>query len=234
MVTLAIDSSNKAMAIGIVDGNEIKGELALNVQQNHSIQLMPAIQYLMKASHVTPKDVTAIAVAQGPGSYTGLRIGVTVAKTMAWDLNIPLYGISSLKVLAANITCFDGVIVSLLDARRNAVYIGAYRRSDVSAPLETVIEDTYLPMEELVAQLKALDEPVIVVGSHADILLYKTQFEEALSQCVFVEATDGIPSGARLALLSQFEEAQEPHTFVPSYIRMTEAETNWRKAQGLD
>lgn len=114
MVTLAIDSSNKAMAIGLVDGNEIKGELALNVQQNHSIQLMPAIQYLMKASHVTPKDVTAIAVAQGPGSYTGLRIGVTVAKTMAWDLNIPLYGISSLKVLAANITCFDGVIVSLL------------------------------------------------------------------------------------------------------------------------
>ncbi|EUJ41787.1 tRNA (adenosine(37)-N6)-threonylcarbamoyltransferase complex dimerization subunit type 1 TsaB [Brochothrix campestris] len=234
MVTLAIDSSAKAMTVGLVNDETVLGEITLNVQQNHSVQLMPAIEYLMAASQVTPQQLSAIAVAQGPGSYTGLRIGVTIAKTLAWDLKLPLYGVSTLRTLADNITVFDGLIVSLVDARRNAVFAGIYRRAAIGDTIETVVTDQYVTMPDLLEQLAERQEAVMIVASAADISLYQAQIEEHLAQTVFADTAAGMPSGARLALLAQYEKPQDVHTFVPTYIRMTEAETNWRKAQGLD
>ncbi len=127
MKTLAIDTSNQTLAVAVVDGQEVLGQSQTMAIKNHSTALMPAIDGLMQAVGMAPKELEQIVVAKGPGSYTGLRIGVTTAKTLAQTLNIPLIGVSSLKAVAANCVGVSQVIVPLFDARRQNVYAGAYQ-----------------------------------------------------------------------------------------------------------
>lgn len=102
MKILAIDTSNQTMAVAVTDDNRLLGQLQTTVNKNHSKTLMPAIETLMKELELTPQELDRIVVAQGPGSYTGLRIGVTTAKTLANTLKTELVGISSLKTIAGN------------------------------------------------------------------------------------------------------------------------------------
>ena len=97
-------------------------EQTTNIKQNHSVQLMPEIQKLFEQSQVDKQEITDIVVAEGPGSYTGLRIGVTVAKTLAYALQTRLYGVSSLKALAATIKDEHRLLVPIFDARRSGLY----------------------------------------------------------------------------------------------------------------
>ena len=125
MKILAFDSSNEPLSVAVVDQEKILTEQTLNIKRNHSIQLMPAIEEALRQAQLTLADIDRIAVAAGPGSYTGLRIAATVAKSLAWAQDIELVGISSLKVLAANsYPEKDGLIVPLFDARRQNIYTG--------------------------------------------------------------------------------------------------------------
>src|SRR5690606_20837175 len=108
MIYLGIDTSNSPLAIALAKEDTIIIEETTNLKINHSLTAMPAIEELMAKAKVTPAQLTHIAVAEGPGSYTGVRIGLTIAKTLAWSLKIPLHMVSSLKVLAANGQYFDG------------------------------------------------------------------------------------------------------------------------------
>lgn len=99
---LGMDTSSDTMTIALFNEGVVIGEYTTNLRKNHSVRLLPAIAVLMEECGVKPTDLEKIAVAKGPGSYTGLRIGVTVAKTMAWDAGIPIVGISSLALLAEN------------------------------------------------------------------------------------------------------------------------------------
>ena len=99
MTTLLIDTSNQPLAVAITNENQILLNHQSNIKKNHSLQLMPVIENLLKEANIVTKDLTEIVVANGPGSYTGLRIGTT-AKTLAYALNIPVYEVSSLKALA--------------------------------------------------------------------------------------------------------------------------------------
>lgn len=107
---------------------------------------MPAIDELLKECGLKPSDLTQIAVAKGPGSYTGVRIGVTIAKTLAWSLNIPVKTVSSLEVLAANGRFFQGLICPLFDARRGQVYTGLYQYRD--GKLHGLEEDQNILLED--------------------------------------------------------------------------------------
>ena len=128
MNVLAIDTSNYSLGIALVNQEQVIGEYITNMKKNHSIRVMPAIEKLMQDCEMKPTDVEKIVVAKGPGSYTGVRIGVTIAKTLAWTLNIPLVGISSLEALAAGAgRYFDGCISPLFDARRGQIYTGLYQ-----------------------------------------------------------------------------------------------------------
>ena len=99
-----------------------------NMKKNHSVRVMPAIEQLLNDCDMKPTDLDKIVVAKGPGSYTGVRIGVTIAKTLAWTLNIPLVGISSLEVLAASVEdILHGFVSPLFDARRGQIYTGLYQ-----------------------------------------------------------------------------------------------------------
>jgi tRNA threonylcarbamoyladenosine biosynthesis protein TsaB len=159
MKVLAIDTSTLVMAIGLVDGDNVLGEIVTNSNKNHSISLMPAIVALMKGAGVRPEQLTRIVVAEGPGSYTGVRIGVTTAKTLAWSLGIPLVGVSSLEVLAQNGRYFDGVVAPIFDARRGQVYTGLYQSKN--GVMTKVINDQICLIDDWASRLATDYEKVL-------------------------------------------------------------------------
>ena len=110
MITLGIDTANQTLAIGVVEDEQILGQIQTNIKRNHSVTLMPAIDQLFADLQISPKDIDRIAVSDGPGSYTGLRIGVTTAKTIAYPLDQELVGVSSLKTIAANCIGVDNML----------------------------------------------------------------------------------------------------------------------------
>ena len=114
MKVLAFDTSSKALSLAILEDKQVLAETTINIKKNHSITLMPTIDFLMASLDWTPKDLDRIVVAEGPGSYTGLRIAVATAKTLAHTLNIELVGMSSLLALVPYQQ--EGLFVPLMDA----------------------------------------------------------------------------------------------------------------------
>jgi tRNA threonylcarbamoyladenosine biosynthesis protein TsaB len=229
MTILAIDTSNYTLGVALIDDNKVIGEYITNIKVNHSIRAMPAVQNLMKDCGITPKQLSKIVVAKGPGSYTGVRIGVTIAKTLAWSLNIPLVGISSLEILAASTgRYFNGYVSPLFDARRGQVYTGLYQYKNND--LITVIPDLNILTTDWVAGLKSLELPILFVGNDVDI--HRTSIEDSLGgQAIFANMTEHNPRPAELALLGKDRQAEEVHSFVPNYIRLVEAEVKWLESR---
>jgi tRNA threonylcarbamoyladenosine biosynthesis protein TsaB len=227
MKVLAIDTSNYVMSIGLLDDETIVGEFVTNVKKNHSVRLMPAIEQLLQQCDVKPGDLEKIVVAEGPGSYTGVRIGVTVAKTLAWSLQIPITGVSSLAALAANGMYFDGYICPLFDARRQQIFTGLYT---YDGKLKSVKEDCIILIQDWLPMLKELDKPVLFIGN--DVSIHKETIEAMLGeQAVFASPSLHNPRPGELGLLGLEKESQEVHAFVPSYLRLAEAEANWLASQ---
>lgn len=228
MKVLSIDTSNYALGVALLDEDKVVGEYITNIKKNHSVRVMPAIEALMKDCEMKPADLSKIVVAKGPGSYTGVRIGVTIAKTLAWTLNIPLTGVSSLAVSAATAgRYFDGVISPLFDARRGQIYTGLYQfREGKIVQLE---KDQLILSKDWANQLANQYERILFIGN--DLLLHQTVLEDALgAQAVFAEMTEQNPRPAELALIGRDKDAEDVHSFVPNYIRLAEAEANWIKA----
>ncbi|MBO9131415.1 tRNA (adenosine(37)-N6)-threonylcarbamoyltransferase complex dimerization subunit type 1 TsaB [Bacillus sp. 165] len=224
MKVLAIDTSNYTMGVALLDGDTVVGEIITNLKKNHSVRLMPAIEQLMKECEIKPNQLEKIVVASGPGSYTGVRIGVTVAKTMAWSLNIPIVGVSSLAVLAANGSYFSGYICPLFDARRQQVYTGLYEYTGETITI--IEEDQIILIEDWLQQLKELDTPILFLGN--DVSIHQSIIRDTLGErAVFAKAPEYNPRPSELAFLGLKKEEQPVHAFVPNYIRLAEAEANW-------
>jgi tRNA threonylcarbamoyladenosine biosynthesis protein TsaB len=230
MTILAIDTSNYALGVALIEDNQVLGEYITNLKKNHSVRIMPAIQTLMKDCERVPAQLTRIVVAKGPGSYTGVRIGVTIAKTLAWSLKIPLVGVSSLEIIAAGTgRYFDGFISPLFDARRGQVYTGLYEYQ--SGKLTAVKEDRLVLSADWAADLKELTKPILFVGN--DLPLHQAVIGDTLGQqAVFAAITEHNPRPSELALLGRDKQEDDIHSFVPNYIRLAEAEAKWLEANG--
>ena len=230
MKVLAIDTSNYVLGVAIVDQEKVIGEVITNLPKNHSVRVMPTIEQLMKECGIKPKELDRIVVAMGPGSYTGVRIGVTIAKTLAWSLQIPLVGVSSLEVVAANGRHFNGSISPIFDARRGQVYTGLYRYEEKR--LTCVEEDKIILLADWLEELRKRETPVLFIGN--DLVIHKEQIETDLEQFAYVAPyTDWNPRPSELAILGMEKAPVDVHTFVPNYIRLAEAEANWLgKRQG--
>jgi tRNA threonylcarbamoyladenosine biosynthesis protein TsaB len=228
MKVLSIDTSNYPLGVALLEGDKVIGEYITNVKKNHSIRVMPAIDMLMKDCDVKPADLDKIVVAKGPGSYTGVRIGVTIAKTLAWTLNIPLAGVSSLEIFAASAgRYFDGVVSPLFDARRGQIYTGLYQYKE--GQLVSLVKDQLLLSKDWAEQLSEQNEKVLFIGN--DLPLHQGVFEDTLKdQAIYAAPTEHNPRPAELALLGRDREGEEVHSFVPNYIRLAEAESNWIEA----
>ena len=122
MLLLAFETSAKAASVALFDGEKLLGESYQNTGLTHSQTLMVMAEDLLKQCNHAPCDVEAVAVAEGPGSFTGVRIGVAAAKGFAWGKNIPCYGVSTLESMALGLGAYEGLICPVMDARRSQVY----------------------------------------------------------------------------------------------------------------
>ena len=213
MKLLLIDTSNQPLSVALTDGNDVLAEITNNSKTNHSVQLMPMIQRLFNESSMSKNDLDGIVVAEGPGSYTGLRIGVTTAKTLAYALNCKLYGVSSLKALAATISENNKLLVPIFDARREAVYAGIYQQKN--GLLETVLDDQYISINDLKQKLHELNQPYVYIGEDT----------VKLAHLIDAEGINQLPQASVMSNL--ITEPTEIHSFVPKYHKITEAERNW-------
>ena len=215
MKVLAFDTSSKALSLAILEDKQVLAETMINIKKNHSITLMPAIDFLMGSLDWTPKDLDRIVVAQGPGSYTGLRIAVATAKTLAHTLKIELVGVSSLLALVPEQV--EGLVIPVMDARRNNVYAGFYQSGQAVWP------EAHLPLAEVLEMAGAANQPVTFVGETA---AFAEQIESALPQAA-IQPT--LPDAAVIGRLGLDLPAQSIHDFVPNYLKRVEAEENWLK-----
>lgn len=215
MKLLAFDTSNQALSLAILEDEHLLAQTTLNIKKNHSITLMPAIDFLMNSLDMKPTDLDRIVVAQGPGSYTGLRIAVATAKTLAHTLKIELVGVSSLLALVPEQV--EGLVIPVMDARRNNVYAGFYQSG------QSVRPEAHLPLAEVLEIAGVADQPVTFVGETA---VFAEQIEAALPG-VSVQPT--LPDAAAIGRLGLDLPAQSIHDFVPNYLKRVEAEENWLK-----
>ena len=214
MKVLAFDTSSKALSVALLEEENRLAELTLTIKKNHSITLMPTIEFLMASIDWKPTDLDRIVVAEGPGSYTGLRIAVATAKTLAQTLKIDLVGVSSLLALVPEE--IEGLVIPVMDARRNHVYAGFYQEDQLVYP------EGHLSFEAVLERAKGA-EKVTFLG---EVEAFREQIQEALPNAQMVET---LPDAVRIGRLGLTKEAVSVHGFVPNYLKRVEAEENWLK-----
>ncbi|WP_216831755.1 tRNA (adenosine(37)-N6)-threonylcarbamoyltransferase complex dimerization subunit type 1 TsaB [Alkalihalobacterium elongatum] len=232
MKAIAIDTTNLVMGIAIIDNEKVVGEMITNLKKNHSVRLMPAISQLMNEVGMKPSDLERVIVAHGPGSYTGVRIGVTTAKTLAWTLNIPIVGVSSLEVLAQNGRFFNGYICPFFDARRGQVYTGLYKADKQDVSIQE--KDQLILLSDWLELLKTLEQDVLFLSN--DLSLHQESIEAVLgNRALFPHVSMQNPRPSELALIGLGREPHSnTHEFVPQYLQLAEAEVKWLEAQNKE
>ncbi|MGJ9385850.1 tRNA (adenosine(37)-N6)-threonylcarbamoyltransferase complex dimerization subunit type 1 TsaB [Salipaludibacillus sp. CF4.18] len=225
MNILAIDTSTYVMGVAILRDGVPAGEMRTHLKKNHSIRLMPAIRALFEEVDMKPAELDRIVVSEGPGSYTGVRIGVTTAKTMAWALNRPVIGVSSMEMLAQNGRYFNGVISPFYDARRGQVFTGLYRSMSNGIIRES--EDLITLHDGWLKALKEQGEPVLCVSP--DMEKHKELIQQELGDLAIIGTEiDALPSPLELARIGMRKDVvTTAHEFSPNYLRLAEAEAKW-------
>src|SRR5699024_10541234 len=228
MNILAIDTSNQVLGLALIQEQKVIAEYVTNSEKNHSVRLMPAVTRLMEDVQMSPEQLDKIVVAKGPGSYTGVRIGLTTAKTMAWSLDIPVVGVSSLEVLAAQADMKDTLVCPFFDARRGLVFTGLYKMKD--GRLKNIQEDQNILLTEWLDMLKEIDSSVLFISTDAD--KHKELITDQLgAQAQFISQSKQLPSPVQLAFLGLDRDADDVHQLQPSYLRLVEAEAKWLAKQ---
>ena len=175
MLILAFETSAKAASVALTENGKLLGEAYQNTGLTHSQTLMVMAEDTLKQCGKTAADVQAVAVAAGPGSFTGVRIGVAAAKGFAWGAELPCYGISTLEAMAVSLGVYDGYVCPCMDARRSQVYNALFLAE--GGRLTRVSEDRAIALADLKEELKNLKKPVFLVGDGA-VLCYNTLKEE--------------------------------------------------------
>ena len=175
MLILAFETSAKAASVALTENGKLLGESYQNTGLTHSQTLMVMAEDALKQCGKTAQDVQAVAVAAGPGSFTGVRIGVAAAKGFAWGAEIPCYGVSTLEAMAESLGAFDGYVCACMDARRSQVYNALFLAQ--GGKLTRIAEDRAIALADLKEELKNLKKSIFLVGDGA-LLCYNTLKEE--------------------------------------------------------
>lgn len=220
MKEVLVDTSNETLGISLVNDGQLVANYEARGHRNHSIALMPMLVNLMEQAKWQPEDVDQFVIAKGPGSYTGLRIGMATLKTMAYTLHKPLKTVSSLEEIAQNIP--QGVVISLFNARRNHVYVTAFKNG------ERLLEDQYLSLEEVMSFAQSLNETVVFNG---DAVQFKEQILAEFPQAIVVEEEFlNLPHAYLMTQCTgEIYEGDAIHNVVPAYLKQVEAEEKWRE-----
>ena len=162
MKVLGIDTSSNATSIAVNEDNKLICEYTVNTKTTHSQKLMPMIENMLKISEINVNDMDMISICQGPGSFTGLRIGMATAKALSHVNNLPIVGVNSLELLAGNMDLSDKKICSILDAQRTQVYMGQYKFENNK--LVEIKSVDVVEIDELLEELKSSNEEWKLVG----------------------------------------------------------------------
>ncbi|HHW66408.1 tRNA (adenosine(37)-N6)-threonylcarbamoyltransferase complex dimerization subunit type 1 TsaB [Defluviitalea raffinosedens] len=235
MKILALDSSGNVASVAIIEDDQLLIELTMNYKKTHSQTLLPMIDSICKMVNLDLESLDYIAAASGPGSFTGLRIGVATAKGLAYALNKPIIGVPTLDGLAYNITYTDYLICPIMDARRNQVYTAFYlwekgllkRQSDYLA----------IEIDECVKRAKEYNKPLVFLGDGVPV--YKDKIKEAIGDGEYYFAPQSCNMqkassiGSLGMILAKEGKAQDSMEFVPFYLRKSQAEREYEeKARG--
>jgi len=224
LLILAFESSAKAASAALLRDGELLGEYYQNSGQTHSRTLTQMAEDLLCNCDLTAKDVDAVAVAAGPGSFTGVRIGVAAAKGFCWGRKIPCLGVSTLEAMAVGNAHLKGLICPVMDARRSQVY-NALFESD-GQDLSRVAEDRAISLDELKTELKKIEKEKFLVGDGAK-LCYNTLRDEIPDLKILPEHLRFQRAGAvALAAYPRLLAGEEADAAAlqPNYLRLSQAE----------
>lgn len=223
MTILAVDTSSQAASCALWQDGVLAGEFFCNVGLTHSQTAMPMVEALLHITGVALPDVDVLAVTTGPGSFTGLRIGIASVKGMAMALDKPCAGVSTLEALAAGVPGFEGYVAPVMDARRSQVYTALFRSRD--GVLERLSPDQALSVAELGKILAPLDGPVMLVGD-GSVLCYQAlkdlpNLRLAPEGCRHQRAGWVAAVAAGMAEQKKLISAEQ---LAPAYLRLPQAE----------
>lgn len=200
MIVLAVDSSSKVATVALMKDEKLLGEITLTDKKEHSVILMTIIKDLLSDTNLTIDDIDGYVVSKGPGSFTGLRIGMATIKGLSFGSSKPYISVSSLDALALSVSNFDGIICPIMDALRNSVYTSLYKgnstctnffdkstssdiKHELPITLEKLLDYSALDVDELIELIKARKEKVIFIGDGVD--KYKDYLIENCPNCYF-------------------------------------------------
>ena len=224
MLTLAFETSAKAASVALMDGSRLLGESYQNTGLTHSQTLMVMAEALLKTCGYTPKQLQAVAVAAGPGSFTGIRIGVAAAKGFAWGGELPCYGVSTLEAMARTLGIHDGYVMPVMDARRSQVYNTLFLAE--GGKLTRIREDRAIALTDLANDIKFLEKPIFLVGD-GSTLCYNTLIEAVPNLVLPSEhRMHQRASGVGLAAAEMIAQGLPGNgaELTPNYLRLSQAE----------
>ena len=234
MSILSIDTSSQVSSVAVLSAERVAAEISMQGALTHSETLMPHIETALRMARVEKSELEGIAVSIGPGSFTGLRIGLASAKMMAYALHIPLIAVPTLEALAHHYICEGVRLVPMMDAQKGNVYAQEFvwRMDGDALKLQEIRPLAILPLMEVIAGLENAEQPVILLGDAmqkkttlalpANVRLAPIHARMPRAACV------GLAAFTRLAR----GEMDDPVTAAPLYLRRSEAEVLWEKRHG--
>lgn len=231
MKILGIDTSSMAASVAVIEDNKLICEYTINTKKTHSQKLMPMIENMLGLSDLNVREIDAIAVCEGPGSFTGLRIGMATAKAIAHVNDIPVIGVNSLEALAANMNLCDKKICSILDAQRNQVYMNKYILKDYK--ITELEEISIKAIDELLEEISSSNEDWVLVGEA--VYKYKEKIEE-ISNITIPSPANNITKASTLCFVARDkmlanDQVYNCYNINPMYIRKSQAEEQYEEKQ---
>lgn len=229
MKILGIDTSSMATSVAVLEDNKLICEYTINTKKTHSQKLMPMIENMLNISDININEIDVIAVCEGPGSFTGLRIGMATAKAIAHVNKLPIVGINSVEILAGNMNLCDKNICSILDAQRTKVYMGQYKFENNE--LIEIKNVDVIEIDELIEELSNSNEEWILVGE----AVYKYEDKLRAVDNIHIPApSHNVSKGSSLCSLAMNKYNKnigvyDCYNINPIYIRKSQAEVEYEE-----
>lgn len=234
MRILAFETSAKSASVALLQDGVLLGEYLQNSGQTHSRTVMKMAEDLLRNCDLTAQDVDAVACSAGPGSFTGVRIGMAAAKGFAWGRELPCYGVSTLEAMARAVAVADGTYCAVMDARRSQVYTALFTLAD--GKFSRLTEDAAISLEELGKMLKNTEKTKFLVGDGASLCY--NELRETVRDLLLLPEHLRMQRASGVALLA-WEQAQSGNypsgrELCPNYLRLSQAEREYQNKQKME